>query len=268
MAANAAGAANPAKPPWKPSWPAACSSRNPATNLPRNTRLSTRTGRKNPVRRRDPPRMVRRQSAGWNHAMHMRMVQEFLIPGVQHAEEADLRAEVSLVASHREQRLGAGAKQQTVDLALVLQRQRRQLAGQREHHMRVADWQQFPAARFQPAVARVGLALRTMPVPARVEGDGLMPAAGALVDVTAERRGAAADDGGQDLQVQPGEPFPAALIERGSGCADQVGHLQRWPRHLFRAERQRVQGAGRSRHVTLRKMDVDHRFAQVGVTEQ
>ena len=60
-----------------------------------------------------------------------------------------------------------------------------------------------------------------------------MPAAGTLVDVTAKCRAAAADDGGQDFQVQPGKPFPAALIERGSGCADQVGHLQRWPGHHF-----------------------------------
>src|ERR1039458_2250489 len=71
-----------------------------------------------------------------------------------------------------------------------------------------------------------------------------MPAAGALVDVTAEQGGSAGDDGGQDLQVQPGEPFPAAFEEAGSGCADQVGHLQWWPRHLFRGERRGVQGAG------------------------
>src|ERR1022692_2701407 len=77
--------------------------------------------------------------------------------------------------------------------------------------MDVAGRQEFPAARFQPAVARVGLALRTMPVAARVEGDGAMPAPGALIDVPAERGRPAADDGGQDLQVQPGEPT--------SGCA-------------------------------------------------
>jgi hypothetical protein len=86
--------------------------------------------------------------------------------------------------------------------------------------------------------------------------------------VTAERRSAATDDGGQDLQVQPGEPFPAALVKGGSGCADQVGHLQRWPCHLFRGERERVQGAGRGPHMALRKVDVNHRLAQVGVAEQ
>src|ERR1039458_3508162 len=95
-----------------------------------------------------------------------------------------------------------------------------------------------------------------------------MPAAGALVDVTAEQGGSAGDDGGQDLQVQPGEPFPAAFEEAGSGCADQVGHLQWWPRHLFRGERERVQGAGRGPHMALRQVDVNHGFAQVGMAEQ
>ena len=59
----------------------------------------------------------------------MRVLQQFLIPRMQHAEEADVRPEVSLVASHRQQRLGAGPKQQSVDLALVLQGQRRQFMG-------------------------------------------------------------------------------------------------------------------------------------------
>ena len=52
-----------------------------------------------------------------------------------------------------------------------------------------------------------------------------MPAAGALIDVTAEGGGTAADDGGQDLQVQPGEPFPAARIRSAtsSGGRDIYG---------------------------------------------
>ena len=86
--------------------------------------------------------------------------------------------------------------------------------------------------------------------------------------MTAERRSAATDEGGQDLQVQPGEPFPAALEEGGSGCADQVGHLQWWPGHLFRGERERVQRAGGGAQMALRQVDVNHGFAQVGVAEQ
>ena len=95
-----------------------------------------------------------------------------------------------------------------------------------------------------------------------------MPAAGAFVDVAAERGGAAADDGGQDLQVQPAEPFPAALVKRGSRCADQVGHFQRWPRHLFRGKGERVQWAGRGTQVALGEVDVDHRLPQVGMAKQ
>jgi hypothetical protein len=41
----------------------------------------------------------------------MRMMLQFLIPRMEHAEEADVRPEVSLVASHCQQRLGAGPKQ-------------------------------------------------------------------------------------------------------------------------------------------------------------
>src|SRR5262245_41548250 len=132
--------------------------------------------------------------------------------------------------------------------------------------MRIANRQKFAAARFDPAVTRVGLALRTMPVTTRVEGDGAMPAAGALVDVAAQRGGAAADDGGQDLQMQPGEPFPAALVKSGSRGADQIGHLQRWPRHLFSSERQRVQRTGGSSYMAFREVNVNHGFAQVSVS--
>jgi hypothetical protein len=60
-----------------------------------------------------------------------------------------------------------------------------------------------------------------------------MPAARTLIDVPTERGRSAGDDGGQDLQVQPSEPVPAVLEERGSRSVDQVGHLERRPRHHF-----------------------------------
>jgi hypothetical protein len=89
----------------------------------------------------------------------MGMVQQLLIPGVQDAEESDLRAQVIGVARDREQGLGAGAKQKTVDRAFVLQRQRREWTGQSENDMRVAGRKQLATARLEPAVARIGLAL-------------------------------------------------------------------------------------------------------------
>src|SRR5215469_13857994 len=65
-----------------------------------------------------------------------------------------------------------------------------------------------------------------MPVSARIIRDGTIPAAGALVDVAAERGATTANNGVQDLQMLPGEPFLAAFIKAFSCCADQAGHLQ------------------------------------------
>ena len=57
---------------------------------------------------------------------------------MQHAEEADLRTEVSRIASDFEKGFRTGAKQEIVDDLLVLQGQWCQLARQRKDHMDVA----------------------------------------------------------------------------------------------------------------------------------
>ena len=117
----------------------------------------------------DPLRVVGSQPAGWNHTVDVRMKLEFLVPGVQDAEETDLGAEVPRIAGDLKQRLGAGPEQESIDLAFIHQRQWRKLTRQRKDHVNVARGQEFFSPRFQPAVASVSLALRAMPVPARVE---------------------------------------------------------------------------------------------------
>src|SRR5258707_1343498 len=51
-------------------------------------------GKKEGVAWFDPTRAIGRESASRHHAMHMRVKFEFLTPGVQHAEETDLCAEM------------------------------------------------------------------------------------------------------------------------------------------------------------------------------
>ena len=89
-----------------------------------------------------------------------------------------------------EKGLGTGAKQEIVDDLLVLQDQRGQMTRKREDHMDVARREQLLAARCEPAVASPGLTLRAVPVAARVVGDGTMSAAGAFIEMAAERGGA------------------------------------------------------------------------------
>src|ERR1019366_6747594 len=64
--------------------------------------------------------VIARESTGGNHAMDMGMMLEPLIPGVQHAEETDLGAQMSGIASNFEQGCGAGVKEQVVDHPFVL----------------------------------------------------------------------------------------------------------------------------------------------------
>ena len=51
----------------------------------------------------DPVGAIERQSAGGHHTMGMRVMLELLIPGVEHAEEADLGAEMFGIASNVEE---------------------------------------------------------------------------------------------------------------------------------------------------------------------
>src|SRR5207302_11175194 len=79
---------------------------------------------------------------------------------------------------------------------------------------------------LDPGFASARLTLRAMAIAATVIGDGgTMSAAGALIDMTAECRGAAARDGQQDLDMSPADPFAVALDESCSCAVDQVGHL-------------------------------------------
>jgi len=64
------------------------------------------------------------------------------------------------------QRMRARAEQQTINQFFVLQGERSQLMGKLEDDMGIWRCEQFGSARGQPAVARLALALRTVPVSA------------------------------------------------------------------------------------------------------
>ncbi len=80
-------------------------------------------GKKEVVAWFDPTRAIGRESAGRHHAMYMRVKFEFLTPGMQHAEEADLSTEVLGIASHLEKGFRTGTEQEIVDDLLILKSQ-------------------------------------------------------------------------------------------------------------------------------------------------
>src|ERR1700675_1020314 len=166
--------------------------------------------------------------------MNMRMNIELLTPRVQHAEEANLCAEVSRIASDFEKGFGTGAEQEIVEDLLVLQNQWRQAAGECEDHVQVAGREQFSSTRSDPAFPCSDLTLRAVAIAAAVIRDGgTIPAAGALIEMTAECGGTTPANGQQYFDVLPTEPVAISFDESISRGADQVGHLQRWPGHLL-----------------------------------
>ena len=66
-----------------------------------------------------------------------------------------------------------------------------------------------------------------------IRDGGPMPAAGALVDMTAESGGATPRNGPQDFDVLPADPVTASFDECFSRSADDIGHLEEWPAHLL-----------------------------------
>src|SRR5579862_2577245 len=86
----------------------------------------------------------------------------------------------------------------------------------------------------KPALLRIPSSrspLGKSPHKTRIERDGAITATRALIQVTTERGGAAALNGGQYFQMQPVKPGAASIDEALSCGADHVGHLQRWPFH-------------------------------------
>jgi hypothetical protein len=164
----------------------------------------------------------------------MRVKLEFLVPGVEHAEEADLGTQMGRIARDLEQGFGAGPEQQTIDEFPVLESHPSQLWRQGEDDVDIGRGQQFTATRCDPAFPRTGLTLGAVPVATAVVGDGgTISAAGAFIDMAAKSGGATARDGPQDLKVGPAEPGTVPLDEVCTCAANDVGHLELWPTHLL-----------------------------------
>jgi hypothetical protein len=97
-----------------------------------------------------------------------------------------------------------------------------------------------------------------------------MSAAGALIEMTAECSGATPCNGQQHFYVLPADPLATSLDEGSSRGADEIGHLQGWPVHLFVPlfvfQLQRVQWTGGRVEMALRKMQVEGGLFEIAMT--
>jgi len=96
--------------------------------------------------------------------MDVRMVGHCRAPAVEHGGGADASTEVFGIGGDREQRFRRRVEQQVVDDNLVLIGDRRNLGGQGEDHVEIADRQQIGLAGRQPILRRRALTLWAMAV--------------------------------------------------------------------------------------------------------
>ena len=124
-------------------------------------------------------------------------------------------------------RLGRGLEQDVVHDRLVLERDGGDGRRHGEDDVEIRDRQQVGLTIGQPLGARQALALGAVPVATAVVGDADHAAVVALLDMPAERRGAASLDRGHDAALVGQEPTALRGTERIAMAAEDVRHLQR-----------------------------------------
>ena len=99
-----------------------------------------------------------------------------------------------------------------------------------------------------------------------------MPAASAFIEMTAECSGTTPRNSQQHFAVLPADPLAVSFDEGSSCAADEIGHLEGRPAHLFVPlfvfQLQRVQRTRSRMEVTFGEMEVDGGFFQIAMTQQ
>ena len=165
------------------------------------------------------------------------MQQQVLSPGMQNADACrSRRPDVWDRAAIWQHGLRAGGEQQIVEQTWVLQRQHVEFVRHGEHDVEVAGGKQFAFARGEPAFARLapgtsgsagcGRSCRRWPWMIRTVGTG--------IEMTAQRRGAAARNGPESFELLKAETRLVPVQEAIALRAEDVGHLHGGPGHSCR----------------------------------
>ena len=174
----------------------------------------------------DPTLAIGSHPAAGHDAVHVRVVRQRRAPGVQHQGGANARTQVLGVPGDGQQHLGGHVEQQAIDHGLVLVRDVGDRCRQREHHVVILHRQQVGLPGVEPALGRAALALRAVPVAARVVGHLIGSAAPAAQDVAPQRRAAALLDGRHDLELAQAQVAALGIAPGGSMSTQDVGDLQ------------------------------------------
>jgi len=166
------------------------------------------------------------------------MTDQRLPPRVEDAEHANLRTEMAGVGGDLAERRRAGLKEPRVQTSAVPIGQRQEPMREREDDVDVGHVEELALAGMEPALPRLRLALRAVPIAARVIGDGLVSAGVTPIEMPPECGSATARDGAKYrplVRIQP-----RMLLEKGVTLrVENIGHLHGRPAHDCKGLRRR-----------------------------
>ena len=161
----------------------------------------------------------------------MLMLVELLAPGMEHGEAADLGPEMRGVPGDVLERLRDGAKEQPIEQARVLQRQRPEVVRQGKDHMTVGDSEEFLLSGGEPRHLGRPMTCGAAAVPARVVRLHFVPTVVALGNVASQGGRATQRDGAQGPMLRAREGVAIAGQKSRAMLAHHIGHFKLRPIH-------------------------------------
>ena len=126
--------------------------------------------------------------------MHVDMVVQFLVPGVEYLDDPGLCPKIFFVSRQFQKGFGAALMEQPVEELLVTVDQGIEFMGKGKYHMEIRGINDFRPALIYPDLFEDSLAVGAVPVAAGIIVEFDMSAFPALADINAKPAGLACED--------------------------------------------------------------------------
>ena len=175
---------------------------------------------------RHPTRAIRSQAPRGQDTMQVGVMVQLLAPGVEDGEATDLGAEMLGGPGDILERLGDRAKEQPIEEARVLERQRPEVMRQGKDHMAVGGLEDLPLSGGEPCRLGRAVTFGTAAVAAGVIRLRFVPTVVALGDMAAQGGRATQRDGAQSPVLRARRGRSIACEESGAMLAHHVGDFE------------------------------------------
>ncbi len=141
-----------------------------------------------------PDPAVRSKASPGDDTVHMDMIVQFLVPGVEHLDDPGLCPKVFFVGRQFQKSFGTAFMEQPVKKLLITVDQRAEFVWKCKHHMEVRGVNDFRPAFINPDLFQDSLTVGTVAVAAGIIVELHVSAFPALADIDAKPAGLAGED--------------------------------------------------------------------------